>query len=67
MRIGNASDQQIMQTMTMEHIIVSLPARTEIYVIFEKSPLAEGTQAEKTVRIPRLNNTALDSVVPAQP
>ena len=43
--IGNASDQQIMQMMTMQHIVVSVPAGTEIYVIFEKSqqamPLAQ--------------------------
>ena len=35
--VGNASDQQIMEMMTMEHIVVSLPANTEIYVIFNKS------------------------------
>ena len=35
--IGNASDQQIMQMMTMQHIVVSVAAGTEIYVIFEKA------------------------------
>jgi hypothetical protein len=35
--IGNASDEQIMRMMTMEHIVVSVPAGTEIYVVFEKS------------------------------
>lgn len=34
--IGNASDEQIMRMMTMEHIVVSVPAGTEIYVVFEK-------------------------------
>jgi hypothetical protein len=65
--IGNASDQQIMQMMTMQHIVVSLPARTEIYVIFEKSPQADVTGASKTVHVPRVDNSALDSSTPSQP
>jgi hypothetical protein len=35
--IGNAGDEQIMQMLTLEHIVISVPAGTEIYVVFEKS------------------------------
>jgi len=65
--IGNAGDEQIMRMMTMQHIVVSVPAGTEIYVIFEKSPQVNATGAEKTIQAPRLDNAALDSSAPAQP
>jgi hypothetical protein len=35
--IGNAGDEQIMRTLTMQHIVVSVPAGAEIYLIFAKS------------------------------
>jgi hypothetical protein len=35
--IGNAGDEQIMHMLTMQHIVVSVPAGTEIYLIFAKS------------------------------
>jgi type IV secretory pathway VirB10-like protein len=65
--IGNAGDEQIMRMMTMQHVVVSVPAGTEIYVIFEKSQQANAAGAEKTVHVPHLDNTALDSSTPAQP
>jgi hypothetical protein len=65
--IGNAGDEQIMRMMTMQHIVVSVPAGTEIYVIFEKSQQANAAGAEKTVHVPHLDNTGLDSSTPAQP
>jgi hypothetical protein len=65
--IGNAGDEQIMRMMTMQHIVVSVPAGTEIYVIFEKSQQTNAAGAEKTVHVPHLDNTALDSSTPAQP
>jgi hypothetical protein len=65
--IGNAGDEQIMRMMTMQHIVVSVPAGTEIYVIFEKSQQANAAGAEKTVHVPHLDNTTLDSSTPAQP
>jgi hypothetical protein len=34
--IGNAGDEQIMRMMTIEHIVVSVPAGTEIYLVFAK-------------------------------
>jgi hypothetical protein len=38
--IGNAGDEQIMRMLTMQHIVVSVPAGTEIYIIFVKSQAA---------------------------
>lgn len=64
--IGNADDEQIMRMMKIQHIVVSVPAGTEIYVIFEKSQQANAAGAE-TVHVPHLDNTALDSSTPAQP
>jgi type IV secretory pathway VirB10-like protein len=65
--IGNAGDEQIMRMMTMQHIVVSVPAGTEIYVIFEKPQQANVTGAEKTVHVPHLDNAAPDSSTPTQP
>jgi hypothetical protein len=65
--VGNAGDEQIMRMMTMQHIVVSVPAGTEIYVIFEKSQQANAARAEKTVQVPHLDNTALDSSTPTPP
>ncbi|RSL18819.1 type IV secretory pathway VirB10-like protein [Edaphobacter aggregans] len=65
--IGNAGDEQIMRMMTMQHIVVSVSAGTEIYVIFEKSQQANAAGAEKTVHAPHLDTTAFDSSAPAQP
>jgi hypothetical protein len=65
--VGNAGDEQIMRMMTMLHIVVSVPAGTELYVIFEKSQQANAAGAEKTVQVPHLDNTALDSSTPTQP
>jgi type IV secretory pathway VirB10-like protein len=65
--IGNASDQQIMQMMTMQHIVVSVPAGTEIYVIFEKSQQLDYAGAQKTVHVPHLDDSTLDSSTPVQP
>lgn len=65
--IGNASDQQIMQMMTMQHIVVSVAAGTEIYVIFEKALQPDPAGSEKTIHIPSPDNTALDASTPTQP
>ncbi len=50
--IGNAGDEQIMQMLTMEHIVVSVPAGTEVYVVFEKSAAANSQGSEKTIQVP---------------
>jgi hypothetical protein len=50
--IGNAGDQQIMQMLTMEHIVVSVPAGTEVYVVLEKAAAANSQGSEKTIQIP---------------
>jgi hypothetical protein len=41
--IGNASDEQIMRTLTMQHIVVSISAGTEIYLIFATSQSVPGS------------------------
>jgi hypothetical protein len=48
--IGNAGDQQVMQMLTMEHIVVSVSAGTEIYVVFEKSAAANSQGSDKTIQ-----------------
>jgi Bacterial conjugation TrbI-like protein len=50
--IGNAGDEQIMQMLTMEHIVVSVPAGTEVYVVFEKSAAANSQGSNKTIQVP---------------
>ena len=64
--IGNAGDQQIMQLMTMQHIVVSVDAGTEIYVIFEKAQPANPASSDKTIHVPRSDNAALESGAPTQ-
>ena len=54
--IGNAGDEQIMRMLTLEHIVVSVPAGTEIYIVFEKSAVANTPDADKTARIPHESN-----------
>jgi hypothetical protein len=49
--IGNAGDEQIMQMLTMEHIVVSVSAGTEVYVVFEKSVAANSQGADKTIQL----------------
>ncbi|MGB6688322.1 MAG: TrbI/VirB10 family protein [Terracidiphilus sp.] len=51
--IGDAGDQQIMQMLTMEHIVVSVPAGTEVYVVFEKSAAVNSQGSNKTIQVPR--------------
>jgi hypothetical protein len=65
--MGNAGDEQIMRMMTMQHIVVSVPAGAEIYVIFEKSQQADISGVEKTVRVPNLDNIALDASTSTRP
>ncbi len=50
--IGNAGDEQIMQMLTLEHIVVSVPAGSEIYIVFEKSAATSSPGSEKT-QVPR--------------
>src|SRR5215469_9500434 len=54
--IGNAGDEQIMQMLTMEHIVVSVPAGTEVYVVFEKSAAANSQGSDKTIQVPHESN-----------
>jgi hypothetical protein len=57
--IGNAGDQQVMQMMTKQHIVVSVPAGTEIYIIFERSQANGAEGGGKTVNAPQDETTAL--------
>jgi hypothetical protein len=57
--VGNAGDQQVMQMMTMQHIVVSVPAGKEIYIIFEKSQANGAEGGGKAVKVPQDENTAL--------
>ena len=45
--IGNAGDEQIMRMLTLEHIVVSVPAGTEIYLVFEKAAAASAQNSDK--------------------
>ncbi len=51
--IGNAGDEQIMRMLTLEHIVVSVPAGTEIYLVFEKSAATNAQKSGKTIQIPQ--------------
>jgi Bacterial conjugation TrbI-like protein len=46
--IGNAGDEQIMRMLTMQHIVVSVPAGTEIYLIFAKSQSVPASRENPT-------------------
>jgi hypothetical protein len=59
--IGNAGDEQIMKMLTLEHIVVSVPAGTEIYIVFEKSSGASSSGSEKTIQIPHEGNGVTQS------
>ena len=56
--IGNASDEQILRMMTMQHIVVSVPAGTEIYVIFAKASSTEAQAGSKSVEASHDLNSA---------
>ena len=44
--IGNAGDAQVMGLMTTQHIVVSVPAGTEIYVVFTRPQKISPTSAQ---------------------
>ena len=50
--IGNAGDEQIMRMLTLEHVVVSIPAGTEIYLVFEKGAAASAQNSDKKIQIP---------------
>jgi len=54
--IGNAGDEQIMRMLTLEHIVVSVPAGTEIYLVFEKSAGAADSRSNKINQVPATAN-----------
>jgi len=54
--IGNAGDEQIMRMLTLEHIVVSVPAGTEIYLVFEKAVGAAASSSDKINQVPATAN-----------
>jgi len=50
--IGNAGDEQIMRMLTLEHIVVSVPAGTEIYIVFENSAAADAFSSHRVNQVP---------------
>ncbi len=65
--IGNASDEQIMRMMTMQHIVVSVPAGTEIYVIFAKASSTEAQAGSRSVEASHDLNSVSLAGSPSQP
>jgi hypothetical protein len=56
-----------MQMLTMEHIVVSVPAGTEVYVVFEKPAAANSQGAEKMIQIPHAGTGLSQSANAEQP
>ena len=65
--IGNAGDEQIMRMLTLEHIVVSVPAGTEIYLVFEKAAAANTQNPDKTIHSPRAGMALGQSANAEQP
>ncbi|MGA8044342.1 MAG: hypothetical protein WCA37_16215 [Terracidiphilus sp.] len=65
--IGNAGDEQIMRMLTWEHIVVSVPAGTEIYLVFENAAAANAQNSDKTIQTPHTGIGLSQSANAAQP
>jgi hypothetical protein len=52
--IGSGADSQVMSMMLTQHIVVSVPAGTEIYIIF--------TKPQKAIQTTQANQTAASSI-----
>lgn len=65
--IGNASDEQIMRMLTLEHIVVSVPAGTEIYLVFEKAAAANAKNQGNATQIPHAGIALSQSANAEQP
>ena len=65
--IGNAGDEQIMRMLTLEHIVVSVPAGTEIYLVFEKAAATNVLNSETPIQTPRAGMALSHSSNAAQP
>ncbi len=65
--IGNAGDQQIMQLMMAEHPIVTVPAGTDIFVVFEKTnEKSSGATPAPSSRSSQLNLNELRELLQIQ-
>ena len=65
--IGNVGDEQIMRMLTLEHIVVSISAGTEIYLVFEKATGANPQDSGKSIQIPHAGIGLGQSANAAQP
>ena len=65
--IGNAGDEQIMRMLTLEHIVVSVSAGTEIYLVFEKAAAANAQNSDKTSQVPHASMALNQSANAEQP
>ncbi len=65
--IGNAGDEQIMRMLTLEHIVVSVPAGTEIYLVFEKAATANAQTSDKAMQISHAGIALSQSASAEQP
>jgi len=65
--IGNAGDEQIMRMLTLEHIVVSVPAGTEIYLVFEEAAAANAQNSDKTGQVPHASMALSQSANAEQP
>jgi len=53
--------------LTLEHIVVSVPAGTEAYPVFEKAAAANAQNPDKTIQIPKTGRGLGQSANAAQP
>jgi len=60
--IGQASDEQFSRLSLSEHLVVTIPAATSIYVIIEKSSKPETTTARSSTHSASPNVTNLDDL-----
>jgi len=56
--IGQASDEQVSRLALTEHVVVTIPANTPIYVVLEKNAIAKTTLAGTPGDGPPLSNSA---------
>lgn len=56
--IGQASDEQVSRLALTEHVVVTIPANTPIYVVLEKNAKAKSASAGTTGDGPPLSNSA---------
>jgi hypothetical protein len=56
--VGEASDEQVSRFALMEHVVVTIPANTPIYVVFEKTARTRTTSGRTTAGSSQSTNSA---------